>query len=234
MFPRFRQTEHRLQVSLVETRRVDGKVQHEHVAGLGSVDRPPSVEARVTFWQRLHQRLAKLGNRVDAAAQARLLGEIHARVPMVTLEEQQALKLENAKADERFWDRLTDLHAGTVEDHKGLIAAAERKIAAGQAEIAKVMPERDAAKDRRKRLERGEDVSGGLSKPFTREDAERILREAGFTASDIQHSVDLHTLAKSMDWDTLVHELHAVGTKASDRAEKAAVRAMLRTIREQG
>jgi hypothetical protein len=31
MFPRFRQTRHRLQVSLVETRRETGKVHHEHI-----------------------------------------------------------------------------------------------------------------------------------------------------------------------------------------------------------
>jgi hypothetical protein len=43
MFVRFRQTDYRLQVSLVETRRLDGKVRHEHIAGLGSVECPPSV-----------------------------------------------------------------------------------------------------------------------------------------------------------------------------------------------
>src|SRR5215510_1726404 len=58
MFARFRRTRHRLQVSLVETRRVGGKVRHEHVAGLGSIETPPSVDARLAFWVRLHQRLA--------------------------------------------------------------------------------------------------------------------------------------------------------------------------------
>ena len=47
---------------LVETRRIDGKVRHEHVASFGSVEVPPSVEDRITFWQRLHERLAKLSN----------------------------------------------------------------------------------------------------------------------------------------------------------------------------
>src|SRR5499426_3010843 len=42
----------------VETRRVGGKVRHEHVAGLGSIETPPSVDARLAFWVRLHQRLA--------------------------------------------------------------------------------------------------------------------------------------------------------------------------------
>jgi hypothetical protein len=47
-----------------------------------------------------------------------------------------ALKLENAKADERFWSNLHAMHVGTVEDHKGLVAAAERKIVEGQAGMA--------------------------------------------------------------------------------------------------
>lgn len=38
MFVRFRQTRKRLQASIIETRRADGKVRHEHIAGLGSVD----------------------------------------------------------------------------------------------------------------------------------------------------------------------------------------------------
>jgi hypothetical protein len=47
MFTRFRQTRHRLQVSLVETRRLNGKVRHEHVASLGSIETPPSVPERI-------------------------------------------------------------------------------------------------------------------------------------------------------------------------------------------
>ena len=160
MFARFRQTEHRLQVSLVETRRINGKVRHEHVASFGSVEVPPSVEDRITFWQRLHERLAKLSNRVDVTAQAKILGDIHARIPTVTLDEQQAVKLENAKDEERLWSNIHDLHAGTVEDHKGLAAIVERKVAEGQVEMAKAATYRDTAKEQRERLERGEDVPG--------------------------------------------------------------------------
>ena len=95
---RYRQTESRMQVSLIGTRRVDGKVRHEHIASFGSVEDPPSVEDRMAFWQRLHERLAKQPPRW--AAQAKLLGDVHSRVPMVTLDEMQALKLRNAEADE--------------------------------------------------------------------------------------------------------------------------------------
>jgi hypothetical protein len=34
MFVRYRQTQSRLQASLVETRRINGKVRHEHIASL--------------------------------------------------------------------------------------------------------------------------------------------------------------------------------------------------------
>jgi hypothetical protein len=59
MFVRFRETRNRLQVSLVEARRIDGKARHEHVAGLGSIEMPPSIADRIAFWNRLHQRLAR-------------------------------------------------------------------------------------------------------------------------------------------------------------------------------
>jgi hypothetical protein len=72
MFVRFRQTKHRLQLSLVETRRIDGRVLHEHIASLGSIENPPTVRARTAFWQRLHERLAKLSNRIDPATQGRI------------------------------------------------------------------------------------------------------------------------------------------------------------------
>ena len=164
MFVRFRQNNSHLQVSLVETRRIAGKVRHEHVASFGSVEWPPSVEARIAFWQRLHERLAKLSNRVDATAQAKILGDIHIRIPMVTLDEQRALQLRNAEADERFWSSLHNMHADTVEGHQGLATSVEHKVAEGQAEMAKAAEARDAAKERRERIQRGENVSADLAR----------------------------------------------------------------------
>jgi len=227
MFARFSQNKSRVQVSLVETSRIEGKVRHEHIASLGSVEWPPSVEARITFWQRLHERLAKLSNRVDATAQAKILGDIHTRIPMVTLDEQRALQLRNAEADERFWSSLHDMNEVKVEGHRQLVATAERTIVEGQAEMAKAAEVRNTAKARRECLERGENVSGGLGRPLTREDVERILREKGFTASDFRHWGDLNTLAGVMDWDAIMQEMYA----ARERAEKAAVRAMLRRLK---
>jgi hypothetical protein len=102
------------------------------------------------------------------------------------------------------------------------------KVTEGQAEMVKAASYRDAAKEQRERLQRGEDVPGGLGEPFTREDAIRIFREAGLTTSDIQHCSDLNTLASSMDWNTMMQEMHASGARAMKRAGRAIVRAMLR------
>jgi integrase len=154
MFVRFRQAGHRLQASLIETRRVDGKVRHEHIASLGSIILPPSVVDRITFWNRLHERLAKLSNRIDAETHGKVLGAVHARVPMVTADEQVALQLENAKADARFWDTLADMHGATVQDHKGLAAPAERTAAEGEVERAKAAEHAARAKERVERNER--------------------------------------------------------------------------------
>lgn len=89
MFVRFRQTTSRLQASLIQTSRAPGgKVRHEHVAGLGSVARVATVPERIKFWQHLHQRVACLANRLDAEAQAKVLGAVHTRIPMPTAEEQ--------------------------------------------------------------------------------------------------------------------------------------------------
>jgi hypothetical protein len=62
-YVRFRQQGHRLQASLVQSRRAGGKVYGEHIGALGSVDAEVSVHERVAFWAKIHDRLAALGNR---------------------------------------------------------------------------------------------------------------------------------------------------------------------------
>ena len=62
MFVRFRQQGNRLQASLMQTRRVSGKMQSEHIASLGSVGLTPSVRERLAFWAMLPERLARLAS----------------------------------------------------------------------------------------------------------------------------------------------------------------------------
>jgi hypothetical protein len=222
MFVRFRQTKTRLQVSLIRSHRVDGKVRHEHVAMLGTVDAPPSVAERLVFWQRLHERMAKLGNRIDAATQAKLYGDIHARIPMVIADEVRALQLANARADEQTWSSLADLHAATASDHERLIATAERAKAAAAAEQAKATAQVTRAKDRIARTERGEDVDGGLGKPLT----VATLIEAGFTKADLTRFRQLNEVCNAFGFDTM----KAAILEAKDRAERNTLRALHRLI----
>lgn len=121
MLVRFRQADDRLQVRLVATRRVAGRVRHEHVANLGAITLPPSVADRLSFWRGLHERLAQLSHRVDTQTHAKILIAIHARVPIVAASEQRAISLEPPSPTR---GRAHDVHAGS--GYKGPIATAER------------------------------------------------------------------------------------------------------------
>lgn len=96
MFVRFRQGEHRLQLSLVETHRDGDTVRHEHVGSLGAIATPPTVADRAAFWEQLIKRLAALGERVDYAA---IIAAIATRVPPVTDAERHAIPPPNVKPD---------------------------------------------------------------------------------------------------------------------------------------
>jgi hypothetical protein len=220
MFVRYRETPRRLQVSLVETRRIDGKVRHEHVAALGSIEVPLSIAGRIEFWRRLHERLVTLANRIPA--QAKILGDIHARIPMVTAEEQRALQLENAEAEARFWAGINQMHDEQAEGYAHHIKLTETAItnskAAGDAAAAHAA----GAQERVERLKRGEVVEGGL-KPF---DPERLLRQMGFTTSDLQHATTMAALPESA-----IETIVKAEVSAGERAGRAAARRLLREQR---
>jgi hypothetical protein len=223
VFVRFRETPHRLQLSLVETRRIDGKVRHEHVASLGSIAVPASTADRIVFWQRLHARLARLSNRVDAEAQAKILGSVYARIPMPNADEQRALQLENAKADQNFWNTVADLHGGTLADQQHLKGAVERTIASGEGEIAKAKENAAAAAERISSIERGEGVDGGLGKPLTMED----FLKAGFTPADLRHMALLGSIPEQ-HWEEFLQENWRLREKIDRSLSTRAARTILR------
>ena len=74
----------------------------EHVANSRLGGTPLSIADRLAFWKALHERLAKLANRIDAATQGKILGAVHVRIPMAGPDEQRELQLANAEANERF------------------------------------------------------------------------------------------------------------------------------------
>jgi hypothetical protein len=186
MFVRFRQSPRRLQLSLVETRREGGKVRHEHVASLGAVPTPLTVAARVAFWQSLHQRLARLSNRLDGAMHAKILGDVHARVPMPTVDEIHALNLEEAKQHETAWRMQHVRTGGVVEENKVRLEAAQRMVAKGEPLVAVAAEEVAAAEQRRKRIERGESVSLPGKVP--------TLKELGITQAHAEYAMALSRL----------------------------------------
>ena len=188
MFVRFRQSPRRLQLSLVETRRQGGKVRHEHVASLGAIPSLLTVAGRVEYWQDLHQRLGRLSNRLDSETQAKILGAVHARVPMPTVEEIHALNLEEAKQHEAAWRMRHVSTEAIVDENKLRLKAAERLVADGEPLVAVAAEEVKAAEERRERIERGENVPFP-GKPPT-------LKELGITPAHARYAMTMASLTE--------------------------------------
>jgi hypothetical protein len=127
MFARFKATPSRLQVSLRESRRVAGTVKSEHIASLGAIALPMTVAGRVAYWTALHERLAKLANRIGEE-HGKILGAVHARIPMVTAEERDAERQRQIEAEIAEW-RWIEAFYGRI------IAQDERRIAKCHEEI---------------------------------------------------------------------------------------------------
>ena len=159
MFVRIRKSTKKLRLSLVESRRVDGKVRHEHIASLGSIPQTMTVAERREFWRRLDMRLAALGNRIDLDA-ARALIAAHAPPP--TKAEIDILDLERyAEA----WQRLADFF-GPHEFKQTAFKQAMRKMseALKAKEHANAAARVAKARERIERVRKGEDA--GLKQPF--------------------------------------------------------------------
>jgi hypothetical protein len=196
MFVRFRQTRSRLQCSLIETRRLEGKVRHEHIASLGAIEIPPSVADRFAFWGALHQRLARLANRVDDETKYKLIGQVHERIPIPSAEEQRQLQRENAEADERFWSSLQSMQADRAAGQRELIATAQRAASEDEAGATNAGAHAERAKERLAKIERGEDVTGGLGKPV---DLEAFLLANGFTKARLRECRHMHALMTELE-----------------------------------
>lgn len=186
MFVRFRETPRRLQLSLVETRREGGKVRHEHVASLGAIATPQTVADRVEYWQDLHQRLGRLSNRLDGETQAKILGAVHSRVPMPTVDEIHTLNLEQAKQHETAWRLRHVSTEAIVDENKLRLKAAERLVADGEPLVVVAAEEVKAAEERRVRVERGENVPLPGKLP--------TLKELGITPTHARHMVTMASL----------------------------------------
>ena len=159
MLARFRQTATGLQCSLVETRRIDGKVLHELVANLGSVSKSPSVADRIAFWRRVYETLAELANRIDAETQGKIISAVHSRIPLVTPNEQRALRARPRHQGSR---KAPHLH-GVDERPQN------------EAEGTKDEEHAELPKERVTRAERSENIEGGPGRPTTAEELRTVL-----------------------------------------------------------
>jgi hypothetical protein len=224
MFVRFRETLSRLQVSLVETRRVNGKVRHEHVASLGSIVLSPAVADRVAFWARLHERLGRLSNRVGPEALAKVMGDIHARVPMVTVNEQRALQLENAKVDAKQWSAVRDFTGSDIAGREKLIEQHEAVIAAARPVVAIAGEHEQAAQGRVAAIERGE-VVDGLGKP---QEWLTLCKQLGITEADLRHYRFLYEAVRDEHVSEFARLFLDMQVKVRRRLERKAALAILR------
>jgi hypothetical protein len=225
MFVRFRQSRGRLALSLVTTERAKGRVRAEHIASLGSVSLPLTVADRIQFWHRLHERLARLGNRVDPEAQAKLLTSIYERVPMPTIAELHAEQLKNAEDDEQFWLTVCDTQKEMAEGYEQTAAAAGANAVAARAAMTEAAERAAAIHGRIEQLKRGETVAG-FTKPLSYEEALRIM---GWTASDVRHADRLAEIERMGATGEFI-----ASTGMSRRREQAASRTFLRRKRHFG
>jgi hypothetical protein len=221
-FVRFRLKRHRLQASLIQPRRLDGKVRAEHVAALGSIAQPADIFDRVAFWQSLHERLGTLVNRLPDPGP--VYQAIHQRIPMPTADEQRAAMIETAEADARLWEGLRDMHQSTADEHQGLASDGARLAQEGHA--ARAAENAATASERLAKLKRGEAVDGGLHRPF---DARRALRDAGWSERDMAHARDVACLSEAQ-FDEWLAEVNKRNSKTRRRIERASLQ-RIRTAR---
>jgi hypothetical protein len=181
----------RLQISLVDTRRVDGKVRQEHVASLGSI--PPDMTAvdRVTFWTLVHPRLARIDNRLDDATLAKVMRELHAKVPMVATgdEEVVAHKIRVAEHNADIWTAVRDSTLATVADKREYVAILTAQIAEGEKLAADAAGYAAVDREKVERLKAGEDVNVGKEL-----DISEVCSRAGWTTADMRQATRLAAL----------------------------------------
>jgi hypothetical protein len=93
---------------------------------------------------------------------------------------------------------MRDVTASTVEDQKGLAKMTEKAIVSGTVAMAEADAKVAAARERRERLKRGEDVAGGLGKPMTRED---LMKMIGWTEADARRAALLNEINRAGGWE---------------------------------
>lgn len=188
MFVRFRLVRsRRLEASLIETRRLDGKVKHLHVAALGSVPHPASGADRWWFWRGANERLGRLSNRLDAAEEAAIRQALHDRIPIVTSDELAALNVAaatDALASAEARHRQTEK---TIVARRALLEATRAALAEDERTAAREVEEISVAKARLEKAQRGEICLD----PPRRWTIKEIMAQTGMTRRQVRRANDL-------------------------------------------
>src|SRR5262249_9956799 len=87
IFVHFRETPYGLAMSLVENRRENGRICHEHVSNFSSIETPTSEAAHIEVCRGVLELLAHRSSRLDAETQCKVMAAVHARGRMVTPDE---------------------------------------------------------------------------------------------------------------------------------------------------
>src|SRR5262249_14656083 len=152
MFVRFRQTNSTVQASLLAGRRINGGVRHEQIASLGSIKLPMTIDGREAFWRKLHEILARLGNRIAGVEQAKIMASIHERMPMVTPDERRAHEIGLAECERHVWNSMHELLAERAEGMDGVASYATASATADRQGASDASTRAADAADRRDRL----------------------------------------------------------------------------------
>jgi hypothetical protein len=130
---------YRVLVSLIENRRVDGRVCQEQIADLGSIEghlllgffpegeassfgnfdqwHYASVQARDQFWCGVRERLARLANRISTEAASEIIASLAARIPIPTEDDFRALDLYDWKNAARSFQYFHDSSEARIESN---------------------------------------------------------------------------------------------------------------------
>ena len=157
----------------------------------------------------------------SAAAQGAILAAIHPRIPMPTLEEQQAERLAMVKEDTRQRSLMAEMTAEQLEGHKQLVASVQRKLPEIEASATAAKAHADAAHETLAKLERGEDTP--VSRPLS---AAQIAKALGWTKADQRHPKQLGEIEQLGGWDALIDALGA----DHERRRRVVTRAVLRQL----